>query len=135
METRLQFHSVPPDVNQIIWKIQEIMNSGEGYEKVFVATEDKKIFNHLYDYYRDRMIFCETGTRIESAEGKWLNNLFDSSVMKNMKRQAIQEYLREIYILTRCDALIAPVIGGTLGAVRIRGGYEKQYFFDLGLYK
>ncbi|MCI8966550.1 MAG: hypothetical protein HFH75_03035 [Lachnospiraceae bacterium] len=55
--------------------------------------------------------------------------------MIGKKRQAMQEYLREIYLLARCDALIAPVIGGTLGAVRIKGGFEKQYFFKLGQYE
>ena len=55
--------------------------------------------------------------------------------MENKKKQAMREYLREIYLLAECDALIASVIGGTLGAARIKGGFDKQYFFNLGYFE
>lgn len=132
VETKPQFHTIPPSASQTIEKIQEIQDEWGHYDRIFVATEDEKIFNELHEYYQEKMIFCNTETRIETAEGKWLNHLFDGNGMENKKRQAMLEYLREIYLLAECDALVAPVIGGTLGAVRIKGGFSKQYFFNLG---
>lgn len=135
VETKPKFHTIPPNVNQIVEKIQEVQDEWGGYEKVFVATEDENMFKELYKHYQEKMMFCETSTRIGSANGQWLNRVFDGETMIGKKRQAMQEYLREIYLLARCDALIAPVIGGTLGAVRIKGGFENQYFFKLGQYE
>jgi hypothetical protein len=46
----------------------------------------------------------------------------------------MQEYLASIYLLAKCDDLIAPNVGGTLGALRIKGVYEYSYIFQLGTY-
>ena len=54
--------------------------------------------------------------------------------VKNSKEDDMKNYLISTYILAMCDALIAPPVGGTLGAVRIKGKYEHMYIFRLGLY-
>lgn len=132
VETKPKYHSIMPDIEQIREKINEMQTTWGGYDKIFIATEDDNIYKQMKLLYQDKLISCNTTTRIKSSEGKWLSCIFDKM---DEKRTAMAEYIREIYLLAECDALIAPVIGGTLGAVRIKGGYDNQFFFNLGSYK
>ena len=97
-------------------------------------TEDDPMFEQMKSIYGDRLLYNET-LRIESADGKWLNELFDElDDEEGYKRARMLEYLVSIYLLARCDALIAPVVGATLGAMRIKGQYEHHYLIRLGQY-
>jgi hypothetical protein len=44
------------------------------------------------------------------------------------------EYLTTIYMLSKCNALIAGQCGGTTGAVLLSKNHEFSYLWDLGYY-
>lgn len=126
-------HTVCPSVEETIDKIEEMQHQWGMFDKIFLATEDENIFKRMQEYFGNRLIFCQEH-RVTDSSGKWLNELYDSDDYQKVKKAMMKEYLASIYLLARCDALIAPVVGGTLGAMRIKGKYEKLFLFQLGIY-
>lgn len=127
-------HSVCPSVDETISTIEEKQIEWGAFEKIFLATEDDKIFCKMKEYFGERLIYCQNH-RIDNAQGKWLNELYDNEEYKGKKCERMREYLAAIYLLARSDALIAPNVGGTLGAMRIKGIYENCYIFQMGIYE
>jgi hypothetical protein len=124
-------HTICATAQQTIAKIEEKQKEWGKFDKIFLATEDEGIFNEMQKYYGDRLIYCQKH-RVKYT-GKWLNELYDEGGYEE-KREQMLEYLASIYLLAKCDALIAPNVGGTVGALRIKGGYENSYIFRLGNY-
>jgi hypothetical protein len=131
-QSKPKAHSICPTVQETISKIEEKDKEWGSFDKIFLATEDDYIFNEMKKFYGDRLIYCQEH-RVNNTQGKWLNELYDSKNYKG-KREQMQEYLASIYLLAKCDALIAPNVGGALGAMRIKGSYENSYIFRLGSY-
>lgn len=126
-------HQIVPDAEQTLSVIEQKEAEWGGYDRIFVATEDKGIYESLKDRFGDRMISNDENL-IDDTSGKWLNEMFRGGQLKGSKQERMAEYLVSILLLSRCDALIAPVIGGTLGAMRLKGHYEHVYLFHLGAY-
>lgn len=126
-------HAVCPSVEETVEIIEEVQDQWGKFDSIFLATEDDHIFMKMREVFENKIIFCQSH-RIQNVSDKWLNELYDSIGYRENKRKIMQEYLLSIYLLARCDALIAPVVGGTLGAMRIRGKYENLFLFQLGLY-
>ncbi len=133
LQTKPSKHSIVPDAEHTILVIREKEIEWGKYDFIFVATEDKCLYQSLKMEFGERMISNDEKV-IGDVGGKWLNELFRDK-MKGTKRDRMTEYLISILLLASCDALIAPVVGGTLGAMRIKGQYEHIYLFDLGTYE
>ena len=124
-------HPVQPLPEQIIQKSSEFMQK-YGCNKVFLATENKRIWDAFHTEFGDKLItndhklFEDTGktylpdVKLERENGKYLAGL---------------EYLATINILSRCPYLVAGNCGGSQAAMYITEGYKDCYIFDLGLYK
>lgn len=124
-------HPVQPLPEQIIQKSSEFMQK-YGCNKVFLATEDKRIWDAFHTEFGDKLItndhklFEDTGktylpdVKLERENGKYLAGL---------------EYLATINILSRCPYLVAGNCGGSQAAMYITEGYKDCYIFDSGLYK
>lgn len=127
-----QYHTICPSASQMIDIIEEKMKEWGYYEHIFVATEDKNILSSLKQQYGDRLLVNQQ-TMIEYTGSKWLNEWYVSSGAEKCSNITL-EYFVSILLLSECDALIAPLVGGTLGAMRIKGKYEKIYLTELGMY-
>lgn len=133
-ETRPQNHVICPDVETTARIITEKCREWGEFDKIFLATEDEIMFEQMKDIYSDRLLYNRT-ERFRTANGQWLNKTFDRSGRdKTYKYDRMLEYLISVYLLSMCDALIAPVVGATLGAMRIKGRYEQFYLVHLGNY-
>lgn len=133
-ESKPSYHSICANVDQIISKIEEKESEWGNFDLIFLATEDKKILLRLKQKYGDRLIYNQKDF-IDKVDGQWLNKLYDNTEYQGKKKEKCLEYLGAIYLLARCDALIASVVGGTLGAMRLKGHYDNCYLFNLGTYK
>lgn len=131
--SRPKDHAVVPDVEMTIKTIEQKMDEWGGYDKIYLSTEDAVIQNKMKEHFGDKLLYTE-GTRFSLTTEKWLGSVYDEMSVKNSKEDDMKNYLISTYILAMCDALIAPPVGGTLGAVRIKGKYEHMYIFRLGLY-
>lgn len=126
-------HAICPSVEATVNTIREMQIKWGTFDKIFLATEDDAIFRKMQDTFQEKLIFCQKN-RISDSSGRWLNELYECSECREIKKVMMQEYLTSIYLLAKCDALIAPVVGGTLGAMRIKGKFDKIFLFQLGNY-
>lgn len=131
-------HSVLPSVQMTIEKIEELIDvwgkeTGE-YDAIFVATEDENILKGLKEHFKDKLI-CNDCYRFEDTGSAALFNVIGNAHDARYKYEKMMDYLVTTYCLSKCDALIAPMVNGTLGALRMKGIYEQVYIFRLGNYQ
>lgn len=132
--TKPQSHQIVPDNDLTIKTINEKMKEWGGFDRIYLSTEDESILERMKSYFGEMLWYTE-GTRISLQENKWLSELYDcNQAGKSTKEDDMREYLISTYMLASCDALIAPEVGGTLGAMRIRGTCDNSYIFQLGTY-
>lgn len=127
-----KYHSICPDAEQMIDIIERKMQEWGYYEHIFIATEDKNILSKFKEHYGDRLLINQH-TMIDYSGKNWLNELY-ASIDSESRQRITLEYFVSILLLSECDALIAPLVGGTLGAMRIKGKYDKLYLTELGQY-
>ncbi len=131
-------HSILPSVQMTVDKIEELLavweSAEEHYDAIFVATEDENILKGLKEHFNDKLIYNEC-YRFEDTGSEGLFNIIGKGNNANYKYEKMMDYLVTTYCLSRCDALIAPMVNGTLGALRMKGKYEQVYIFRLGNYQ
>lgn len=131
-------HSVLPSIQMTIQKIEELkelwgQEVGK-YDAIFVATEDENILQSLKAHFKDELI-CNDCYRFADTGHTGLFDVISKGHDARYKYEKMMDYLVTTYCLSRCDALIAPMVNGTLGALRMKGAYERVYIFRLGNYQ
>lgn len=126
-------HPIQPTVDEIVEKAIFVLKEYK-LNKIFVATEDKGIFNEL----KERLFVY---ANIVTNEKKWIEYKGDyliknnsEKIRKNDKFLSGLEYLTTIYILSRSNCLIGGRPGGATAAMIISEGFEYTYFWDKGYY-
>lgn len=124
-------HSIQPSPQQAIDKVREVM-AEQGFEYVFLATEDRKIFDHFKHEFGDKLLF--SGQKLyDGMNGKkYLSEIPVSCSAE--KWQNIVDYYATIYILSKCDGLVAGLTCGSICSYFMTDGYEYVYFWNLGKY-
>lgn len=75
---------------------------------------------------------CTEKERYESTIKYSFSYKFDREFDAYLKGE---EYLTEIYILSKCNCLLSSRVGILAAALPMNGGkYEEKYIYDLGLY-
>ena len=99
--------------------------------KLFLATEDKNIFQVFKDTFGDLLMTFDkefvnytAGKLITQCRIDRENDLFLQG----------KEYLIEMLLLTKCNSLIMARGFGTLGVMILGEHFDNTYFFDLGRY-
>ena len=124
-------HYVQPSVEQIIIKVQEIV---EKYDcsKIFLATEDADILKQLKHKFGEKLVYLDV-PRVNYYDGIQLSDLYKKQKMDLFRRQL--NYLTEMEVLARLPYLIA---GKTTGSrfipVMKAGKFEYLFFWELGRY-
>lgn len=123
-------HPVQPSIEQAIEKIDATL-AKKDYQKIYVATEDKKIYQKLCEKYGNLIVSMDVERYTTNGE----ENINDISVKKAVNKYEMgKEYLINILLLARCDYLIAGNAGGSQGALLLKKENSEKYFFDLGKY-
>lgn len=125
-------HPIQPTAEQAIAKTKDVMRQ-YGYEHVFLATEDKRIYNAFQDAFGNKLLF--SGQKLyEGMNGKkFLSELAVSSYSEKWHNTV--DYYSTIYILSKCDGLLGGLTCGSICAYLMSNKYSYTYFWDLGLYK
>lgn len=125
-------HPIQPTAEQAINKAKEVM-SQNGFEYVFLATEDKRIYNAFLDAFGNKLLF--SGQKLyEGLNGKkFLSELSANSYSE--KWHDIVDYYSTIYILSMCEGLLAGLTCGSICAYLMHNTYSYTYFWDLGRYR
>lgn len=125
-----QFHAKCPGFKQTVDIIDEKEAEWGSFDLIYLATEDQKILEAMIQKYGQRLCYSKS-ERFSNTGEQWLSDIYDKENKRN-KREDMVDYLVTTYVLASCDSLIAPIVGGTLGALRISKGYKHKFIFELG---
>ncbi|MDE6566767.1 MAG: hypothetical protein K2K70_03415 [Lachnospiraceae bacterium] len=132
--TKPKGHAIVPDNELLIRTIESKMDEWGEFDKIYLSTEDENIQNKLKEYFGEKLYYTE-GKRFSLNKNCWLGDIYDKERERvGTKEDDMRNYIISTYILGACDSLIGAQVGGTLGAMRIRGRYEHIHIFRLGLY-
>lgn len=130
LRARPEGHPRQPSVEQIIQKTEEVMQNMD-CNKVFLATEDEKIYAAFVRYFKDAVV-TNKQEYVHYEKGP-IGQVVYREDTKEKYMEGL-EYLSQIVILSRCNCFVAGLTSGTIGAMLLTRGYEYSYIFDLGLY-
>lgn len=113
-------HHIQPEMSELIDKINEYKEN-YGWDYIYLATEEEKYELQLKTLYPGKIL---TNKRV-----------YDEKESERHGHQAGLEYLSSMYLLSRCNMLIAGLCGGSQAAILMnQHKYEHLYVYDIGLY-
>lgn len=119
-----------PSLQQEISKAQELMEEWK-CDYIFLATEDEGAVEKFKEVFGDKLKYAKR-LRYPTDLVSSIGYQFDREADAYLKGE---EYLIDIYILSRCTCLMAGrsgILAATLPMNNLQ--YEHKYIFDLGLY-
>lgn len=125
-------HPIQPSVDQVIKRADKIM-AKYNCDKIYLSTEDKQIVQRFKKHY-GRKLVVSTSFRVdydihtEACVSSYSTNRDNDKYLQGL------EYLRDEYVLSKCNCLIGGINGGTAGALLMGKGFEYTYFWYLGRY-
>ena len=123
------YHPVQPSIEMIIEEANKYRKE-YNCDKIYVATEDQNNLEILKKEYGEDLIYIDQ-PRLKKVT-TYLN--LDSEFIKREPYQIGLDNLKSIYLLSRCNGLIAGRTSGTVGATVLSKGYEFMHIFSLGRY-
>lgn len=127
---KLSQHPIQPSSSELMEKIDELLITGK-YANIFLATEDDEIYSDLLRKYGDKLI-APAVVRYKASQ---IGNINETAEMVKDPYSTGVDYLKSIWILSKCNALVAGNVSGTIGALLLNDKYEYKYIFNKGLYE
>lgn len=124
-------HPVQPTPEMVIEKADCLIEE-RGYNKIFLATEDRSIYNKFKTHFGDALI-ASNENPLEYDGQSWINNILPDEQQKKFDNG--MQYLVSMALLTKCQAFIAGRTSGSIGVVLLSDGFEYSYFWNLGYYE
>jgi len=128
-------HPVQPEIKDVISLVKQKMQELH-LDYIYLATEELRIvkeFENVFPqkiivnkrHYYDEDFYQNEFTDIYQVYGKHEDEIYERGI----------EYLSSIYLLSRCDALVAGNCSGSSSAVFLNNGkYRFCHLFNLGFY-
>lgn len=124
-------HCIQPTIEQCINETKDLFDKWK-CDYIYMASDDEVAINEMWQTFGDKFI-CYERKRFSNTNNTRL--AFIPFERENDRYIKGYDYLTEIYLLSKCDSIIAGKAGGTVGALILNGcQYEHEYFFELGLY-
>lgn len=127
---RPYYNPIQPSVKQLIDQIDKYCEE-YNCEKIYIATEDTNILKQFKDNYGDRLLYTDQKRVTNVSTYLYENKEF--VIDRNPFERGI-EYLCSIYLLSKCNGLVAGRTTGTVGTCIMADNYEFKYIFSLGRY-
>lgn len=125
-------HPVQPVVETVIEKTEKVLEE-YGCTKIFLATEDYGFAEKFRLKFGETVVMNQKSfVDYDPQNKRWINDYV--GCIKETRREEGIDYLKTIYILSKCSCLVAGRTSGSLGAYIMSEGYEYTYFWDLGEY-
>lgn len=137
--TKPKGHPIQPAIEDVIALVKEKMNE-LNCEYIYLATEENAIYKQFQAVFPNRVI---TNQRKYYDEYYSLHNQDQRKLIsavhfdrENDSYNKSREYFSSLYLLSRCNALIAGSCGGSRAALYLNyGEYEYWHLFNLGVYE
>ena len=133
--TKPKGHPIQPNIEEYFPIIDRLLEKNN-YHHIYLATEDSRYEKVFRNKYHD-LILTNKRTYYDEI---YLKNNYELLSQVHFERENDEyikglEYISSLFILSRCNGLVAGNCGGTLGAILLNNGhYNDKYIFDLGLY-
>jgi hypothetical protein len=133
VNTHLHNHAIHASKEMICEKIDELRSEREELAYIYLATEDADYCEYFKDRYGEKIYFTDQ-KRFVTKPGEMLAEHHRADKEKSDGFTMGVEYILSIYLLSKCNSLIAS--GGCAGvgeAIKENGGqYKSTFVFDLG---
>lgn len=124
-------HPIQPQVDEMIKKVREIKERFE-CDEVYLASEDRQVCDVFKKEFGDKLI-QSTDVKVSYASNDYINTIFEKEKVDIY--QNTLDYMASIFILSKCNVLLAGRTSGSVAAFIMSDGYEYSYFYNLGRYK
>ena len=119
-----------PSIEEEIKKARELMEKWK-CDHIFLATEDKGGLDRFQKEFNDKLIYID--------KKRYPSNVADTMQFRFRRKQDLyykgEEYLMEMYVLSRCNCLLSSRVGILAVVLPMNNyRYEHKYIYDLGLY-
>ncbi len=127
-------HPIQADAKMMIEKIEECIKMWKNYSKVYLSTEDGDILDILKEHFGEKLIY-NNQYRFRNFNDVRLGEAKIERENDGFLRGA--EYISSMYLLSRCESLVASGECAGVGIARVmnNGRYKNQFIFNLGTYK
>lgn len=123
-------HPVQPTPESCIQKVEEKMKK-YNYKQVFLATEDALIYEKFAAHFGAALVTVDTEyVAYDAQTSAWINDY-----ALNHGKKKIMDYFANVYILSKCDVMVAGVTSGSVAALMLSEEKRESYFFELGRYR
>lgn len=134
-------HPVQPELEQVLSDVEAEMNTGE-YDAIYLASDEKSMEDIFRDQFPAEVILTNHRhymNDLYKEASKTENDAVLTDVMVENKIDFYTyglEYLSSLYILSKCESLIAGNTLGSSAALFLNNGNYKRYtLYDLGFYE
>ena len=122
-----------PNPKTVIKKIYEYLKKYPEISKIYIATEDDKLFHMFKDEFGDKLL--DNNQFRFKYDDKRMPIISSIKVDRpNHNWQLAREYLSSLYILSKCKYFIGGRCAGTKVAWIMSDGWEDCYIWSLGRY-
>lgn len=128
-------HPIQPTKEEV-WKLVQEKMKTWNVEYIFLRTEEEETLDYFKEKLGEKLLYTSMNRfkNYKQKEGVPIG-MEKLNQRENDKYLTGLEYLTEIYILSKCDFLIASSTSGSVAAVILNGDkYEKKYIIDKGIY-
>jgi hypothetical protein len=125
-------HNKVPELDDLINKTKYLFSKWN-MEWIYLSSEENLAVDKFYEIFGDKLLVTES-KRIKNYKPE---NGYTSEV--NFKREHDNylkslECLIDIYLLSKCDAIICSKVNGAQAAFEFNGNkYQNKYIFELGI--
>ena len=123
-------HHIQPPIDFALNTIKNLKTQWK-CNKIFLATEDKNIFQRFKEEFGDECITSQMA--YVDYDGKGFINAYNVTRENSLFLKG-KEYLTQIVILSKCKNVALCQCSGTVGLMMMTDGFEQAVVFDLGRY-
>lgn len=117
------------EINSMIWECKGIMEEN-GFEKIFLATEDKTYFEAFKSEFGNKLLYIEQKRVVSGSNRKLVGELLD--IEQGARKTFGQTYLLATYCLAQCDALIYNVPSGGYYLAQKWRNHPYEFSYQIG---
>ena len=129
-------HPVQPEVHKIIEQVK-VFIEGKNYKKLYVATEEKRLFEKIVAAFGSENVLSNSRTYYDeqyyNAKHDYIGEVHFERENDNYLKGL--EYLSSITILSACDGLVSGNCGGSMYALLRSTDYTDICIFNEGYYQ
>lgn len=131
-------HNIQPAPKEILEKVIEFLKAHPEYKYLYIATETKYAVDLFIQALEPMGVKVLVNKRVYFDQYDFKSTFLSDIKMERSRDEYWRgmEYFSSIHIVSKCDALIAGLCGGSQMALIMNDfQYEYVHLFDLGLYK